>query len=83
MIPGKEEALDFYRMILTTLNRNSVLPRDDYRYIAFCLTAQNSSISNKTTTLHYVSLHSTTFQHISPNVSTFHHILALVLIVAQ
>ena len=82
-IPGKEEALDFYRMILTTLNRNSVLPRDDYRYIAFCLTAQNSSISNKTTTLHYVSLHSTTFQHISPNVSTFHHILALVLIVAQ
>ena len=32
-IPGKKEALDFYRMILSTLNRNNVLPRDDYRYI--------------------------------------------------
>ena len=71
MIPGKEEALDFYRMILTTLNRNSVLPRDDYRYIAFCLTAQNSSISNKTTTLHYVSLHFNTFHQMSQHFTTF------------
>ena len=32
-LPGKEEAIDFYRNILSTKNRNNVLPRDDYRYI--------------------------------------------------
>ena len=46
-IPGKEEAQDFYRMILSTLNRNNVLPRDDYRYIELCLTAQNSTTQNQ------------------------------------
>ena len=42
-IPGNKEAMDFYRMILSTLNRNNVLPRDDYRYISFCLTAQSNT----------------------------------------
>ena len=32
-LPGKEDAINFYRNILSTKNRNNVLPRDDYRYI--------------------------------------------------
>ena len=32
-LPGKQEAIDFYREILSTKNRKNVLPRDDYRYL--------------------------------------------------
>ena len=31
-LPGKDEAIKFYMDILTTKNRNGLLPRDDYRY---------------------------------------------------
>ena len=30
-LPGKQEAVEFYKKILTVGNRNSLLPRDDYR----------------------------------------------------